>query len=140
MRKMCLIIAYLSIFLCGCVTTHTEFQAVDDVSPAVRRFVSFHQLQKGLTQSEVSAVLGGQVIIGYEMPDARQQRYKPVVISNPHRVEEYVRGIRKYTIEYYLAGINRSDGSIENDELTPLVFQEDKLIGWGWGFLERIKK
>lgn len=32
--------------------------------------------------------------------------------------------------------MKRDDGAITDDELTPLVFDDGKLMGWGSGFLE----
>lgn len=129
----------IGLFLCGCATIYEQYEDVEDADPAVRRFVSLHQIQKGLTSEEVKVVLGDQVIIGYEMPDARKKRYKPIVITNPYRVENYDEGRRSYVIEYYFVGINLSDGEITDDELTPLVFEDGILSGWGWDFLKRIK-
>lgn len=130
----------ISLFLCGCATIYEQYEEIEDADPAVRRFVSLHQIQKGLTMGEVKAVLGDQVIIGYELSDAREKRYKPSVITNPHRVENHENSRGSYVIEYYFVGINLSDGKIADDELTPLVFEDDSLIGWGWDFLKRIKE
>ncbi len=128
------------IFLLGCATVYEPYETVSDLKPVVRKFISLNQIQKGMTPAEVKAVLGSQIVIGYEMPDITQERYKPVVIDNPYRSEDYVKGSRQYRIEYYLTCIRASDDVVTDDELTPLIFENDKLTGWGWDFLERIKE
>lgn len=128
-----------TMFLLGCSTVYEPYEAVSDAKPVVRKFISLNQIQKGMTPAEVKAVLGSQIVIGYEMPDITQERYKPVVIDNPYRSEDYAKGSRQYRIEYYLTCISTSDNAVTDDELTPLIFENDKLTGWGWDFLEGIK-
>ena len=128
--------------LTGCVTLQQEYETAgvdSDPVPSVRRFISTHQLRAGLSRSEVKALLGDQVIIGYEMIDRDEQRYKPIVQQNPYRSEEIASKGRKYVVDYYLIGINSSDDRINDDELSPLVFQDGQLVGWGWNYLKRIK-
>jgi len=125
--------------LSGCSVAYNEHTIVEDPVPTVRRLVSLHQLQKGLTRAEVRAVLGDQVIIGYEMPDSREKRYVPVILGNPYRTENFTQKNQTYTIDYYLVGINAADGKAADDELTPLVFEDNTLIGWGWDFWNRIR-
>ncbi len=36
-----------------------------------------------------------------------------------------------YTIVYYYTDTIKADKAITDDELTPLVFKDDRLIGWG---------
>ncbi len=140
MKKMSLIIIMLSVLMIGCSVTIEQREIVEDPSPSVRRFVSLHQVQRGLTSEEVKAVLGEQVIVGYEMPDSRTKQYKPVLVNNPQRVENFVQGSRTFVVEYYLVGINQSDGVTADNELSPLVYEGGKLIGWGWAFLNKAKK
>jgi len=56
-------------------------------------------------------------------------------ISNPYK-SEILQGDKKtFEVLYYYTDLKKQDGAITNDELTPLIFDEDKLIGWGWSFL-----
>lgn len=140
MRKGYPGVIILCVCLCGCAVTYEQYEIVEDPDPGIRRFISTRRLQTGLTREEAAAVLGDKIIVGYEMPDTRRQHYKPIVQENPRRVENYRDGQNVYIIDYYFIGINRSDGQITDDELTPLVFQDDRLIGWGWEFLNKLKK
>ena len=134
-----LLFVMVVLFFYGCSMTYEEYKIISDPDPVVRRFVSLSQIQDGLTSSEVKALLGDQVIIGYELPDSREQRYAPIAMKNPYRVENLTSGGKGYVVEYYFVGINTSDEKISDDELTPMVFKDDKLIGWGWDFLKKIK-
>ncbi len=58
-----------------------------------------------------------------------------VTITNPYR-SEILRGKDKILeIIYYVTDARIDDSNISDDELTPLVFDNGKLIGWGWNFL-----
>jgi len=59
-----------------------------------------------------------------------------VTISNPYRSEILQGKEKTFEIVYYVTDVKRDDGAITDDELTPLVFDDGKLIGWGSGFLE----
>ena len=41
-----------------------------------------------------------------------------------------------FEVIYYVTDVKNDDGAITDDELTPLVFDEGNLIGWGWSFLQ----
>lgn len=58
------------------------------------------------------------------------------IINNPYRAETF-RSKAGSTIEilFYYTDLKRSDGAITDDELTPIVLENDRLIGWGWSFL-----
>lgn len=135
----CLLFSGIVLSLYGCATIYEQQQISSDPDPVVRRFVSLRHIQTGLTRAEVKALLGDQVIIGYDMPDSREERYMPIVMGNPYRVENVKFSGKTYDIDYYFVGINVSDDKIADDELTPMVFKDDKLAGWGWDFLKRIK-
>ena len=56
--------------------------------------------------------------------------------TNPYRTETISDGEKTLEVLYYYTDIKRNDGAITDDELTPLVFDNGRLIGWGWSFLE----
>lgn len=59
-------------------------------------------------------------------------------IDNPHRRETLTgRDGRHYEVLYYYTELKQRDDRITDDELTPLVFLDGKLIGWGYPFLDR---
>lgn len=106
-----------------------------------RRFISLRQVRRGMTQKEVAAVLHDKVITGYEMSQMKTGQYKPITVDNPHRVEVFKKGSKEFQIYYYLVGITKADGQVTDDELVPIVFKKNKVIGKGWKFLnQKIKK
>ena len=59
-------------------------------------------------------------------------------IDNPHRSETLMgKDGKPYEILYYYTDIKQRDDKITDDELTPLVFDGRKLIGWGYPFLDQ---
>ena len=45
-----------------------------------------------------------------------------------------------WDVLYYVVFVNYDDEKITDDELVPLFFENDKLIGWGWSFLDSSSK
>ncbi len=93
----------------------------------------------GMPYSEVLALMGSEITIGYEQSEYLKGAYKPIVLKNPHRSEVFKDNSRTYIIEYYFTHIKKEDGVIADDELTPLVFENKVLLGMGWDFLTLVK-
>jgi hypothetical protein len=59
-------------------------------------------------------------------------------IDNPYRIEVLTgKDGKTYEVLYYYTDMKARDDKITDDELTPLVFQDGKLIGWGYPFLDQ---
>lgn len=59
-------------------------------------------------------------------------------IDNPFRSEILAgKDGKSYEVLYYYTDLKQRDDRITDDELTPLVFQDGKLIGWGYHFLDQ---
>ncbi|MHB8535934.1 MAG: DUF3192 domain-containing protein [Sulfuricaulis sp.] len=59
-------------------------------------------------------------------------------IENPYRSESLTGPDGKsYQVLYYYTDLKQRDDKVTDDELTPLVFEGGKLIGWGYPFLDR---
>ena len=85
------------------------------------------KLSIGLTKQKVLNVMGTKSFETYT--DGR--------INNPYRSEILSSKEGKtFEVLYYYTDIKRTDDAITDDELTPLVFDNGKLIGWGWSFLQ----
>ncbi|MBI3617053.1 MAG: DUF3192 domain-containing protein [Candidatus Omnitrophica bacterium] len=70
------------------------------------------------------------------LEDSRLTRINSVRVGMTSREVAATMG-EKTTIDdvlYYFSHIQRADGIISSDELTPLVFEKDILIGKGWDF------
>ncbi len=92
-----------------------------------------------MTSREVAATMGEKTTIGYERPDVTSGAYHPASVSNPYHKELLRASGKTYDVFYYFTHIQRADGIISSDELTPLVFEKDVLIGKGWDFLNKLK-
>ena len=85
------------------------------------------KLSIGITKQEVLDIMGTET---FSTSSGRS-------INNPYRNEVlYGKNGKVLEVLYYYTDIKRTDDGITDDELTPLVFDGGKLIGWGWGFLE----
>ena len=40
-------------------------------------------------------------------------------------------------VDYYYTDIKKADDAVTDDELTPLVMENGRLVGWGWSFLDQ---
>lgn len=59
-------------------------------------------------------------------------------IDNPYRSESLTgKDGKSYEVLYYYTDLKQRDDKVTDDELTPLVFENGKLIGWGYPFLDR---
>ena len=142
MRKPTLLILLYIFGIYGCQTTVPQKKSVPViVKPAPplvraesRRFVSMRQVQGGMSKKEVAAILGTQIVVGYELIDSRTGQYKPLTVKNPFKEETLADTAGSCDILYYVTSVQSPDGRPSNEELVPLVFKEDKLIGQGWEF------
>ncbi len=60
-------------------------------------------------------------------------------LGTPSQSEASVKEGDEYRILYYRTQHRHSDGETSKDETTPLVFKNDKLIGWGNEVLSTIR-
>ena len=123
------IVFYLMI-LSGCTTT----------SATVREMVNLHSIHNGMSPQEVKTLLGDKVVTGYDLVNPKKQVFTPITLKNPYREETLKNGEKTYEVAYYFTSIKKQDGMITDDELTPLVFENSRLIGQGWMFLDALKK
>lgn len=59
-------------------------------------------------------------------------------LGAPNFSEAFSKGDVEYRVLYYRTQHRQSDGETTKDETTPLVFKDDRLIGWGQSALEMI--
>lgn len=125
MRNNILVLALIVLFLSGCASLGN----IDRLRSRNRQ--NLMKLQIGTTKEEVLNVMGTKSVADYNWLAGWKH-----TVDNPYR-SEILRGKDK-TLEviYYLTDIKKANGAITDDELTPFVFDNDKLIGWGWSFLQ----
>jgi len=136
LKKLIILLLCSSFF--GCVTSSQ--QKMDVSLPKMeRRFISLRQVRMGMSRQEVKSVLALPIITGYELKDPQGKHYQPLTSSNPQRSKDFTSEGKAYSVDYYLAGIKKPDGKVSDDELIPLVFLNDKLVGQGWDYLRKLK-
>ena len=135
------------VFCAGCAVTTvtTAPETVLSESPSVSHvFPSDEAVRKlllGVSREEALALIGRTITIGYERKENAPDQYLPVTSPNPYRSQQITKGKSVYQVDYYLTKINKADGVIADDELTPLIFEDNKLIGKGWDFFNnKIRK
>jgi len=105
------------------------------LSPAEFRTQNRQNLQKlsiEMSKERVLAVMG----------TGEQNLLYAGKINNPYKSEILRCKDEVFEVLYYYTDkkrdhIWRGDFAISEDELTPLLFNNDKLIGWGWEFMEQ---
>ncbi|MCC6758746.1 MAG: hypothetical protein IT395_03870 [Candidatus Omnitrophica bacterium] len=121
----------------GCETAPVSSVKTADPQIMQRRFISTSQVRNGLTRQEVAGLLGKEVVAGYSLTDEASGEYSPITILNPQRTETIQNGKKSYAVDYYLVGIKAADEKVSDDELVPVVFLNDRVVGMGWDFLDQ---
>jgi hypothetical protein len=90
------------------------------------------KLSLGITKEEALTIMGTQTLTADD----------GTKINNPWRTEIMKGGDGNlYEILFYYTDVKDSDVAVTDNELTPIVISENKVIGWGWLFLnENVKK
>lgn len=57
---------------------------------------------------------------------------------NPYRSETLALKDKTFELLYYYTSAESMDGTATKDELTPIVFEHDKLISYGWSSLDKM--
>jgi hypothetical protein len=126
--KKTVIVFVLLVLAVGCTSS------LDRVRTANRR--NLLKLSVGLTKEQVIATMGHKKGGG---------RFGEPTVNSPYKSEIVRSGDKTFEVLYYYTDIKSpiyaaNPAVITDDELTPLVFENGKLIGWGTSFLEDIKK
>jgi len=141
MRKISLLLV-LVLFLSGCAVALLgagaggvmvlSRKSVSQATEQNRK--SLPKLNLGLSKEETLKIMGTKTVRAY-------QKGKAIDITNPYRTEILQGKDKTLEVVYYVTDVKKDDGAITDDELTPFVFDNGKLIGWGWSFLqENIQK
>ena len=139
------IILGLILVLSGCTMAQVQMPAPTPRA-ALKTFPSAEiiaQLPMGVQRQEAKAQAGASVVVGYETDLEAQantpKKVKAIVINNPYKTENLEKNNKQYEVDYYLTHIDQADGTIADEELTPLVFENGRLVGKGWEFLNKLK-
>jgi len=77
--------------------------------------------------------------LGYKTKDNKLNTYEPVAIDSPYRIETLKDKAMEYKVLYYFTEVKKADNRVSEDELTPFIFEDNKLIGKSDNFLTKLK-
>ena len=87
------------------------------------------KLSIGMTKAEVLDIMGTKTVKDGFL-------YCNMTINNPYRSEILQGKDKTFEIIYYFTDEKGKPCTISDDDLTPLIFDNGKLIGWGQNFLQ----
>lgn len=118
------ILLLLTSFLFGCAS-------FDNITKENRE--RLNRLSIGMGKNEVLSIMGTETVnVPFNSPS---------IITSPYKNETMLGASGKtYEILFNNTEVKNKDGVISDDELTPLVFEGGKLIGWVNTFFSDIKR
>lgn len=126
MKKIILVLLCLG--LTGCATTMQQA-----ISPNRQNLL---KLSIGMSKDEAIGVMGTQPFSAGGTDFFTGRKGKEVTINNPYRSEILQGKDKTFEVIYYVTDDKTNNGAIVDDDLTPLIFDNGKLIGWGYRFLQ----
>jgi hypothetical protein len=126
--KKVVVVSVLFVLIAGCTSS------LDRVRTANRR--NLLKLSVGMTKEQALAIMGNKSGGG---------RFGEPTVNSPYKSEILPGKDKTFEVLYYYTDVESTiytanPATITDDELTPLIFDNGKLIGWGADFLEDIKK
>lgn len=143
MKKLVYPLAML--LLTGCATMEPDQISLDKAVPTTparpkqQPLTPIGQIRNGMTYEEVMALMGNEVKIGFSETETSAESYGSMSMRNPYRIEMLTANEIPHLVVYFLTQINQSDGEVTDDELTPVVFKDNIMIGQGWDYLESLQ-
>jgi hypothetical protein len=115
--------AVVALTLGGCAQPYVrQYEA-----GVARNFQNLQTIRLGMSTAEVEQLMGPADV-----------HYKRVQLRNPWRSESYrVRPDLEVRVLFYVTQGFVWHSQDDRFALTPVVFENGKVVGWGWGFLER---
>ena len=99
---------------------------------------SIENVYLGMTERTVSEIMGDEMVVGYQK-NRKTGVLEKINMGMVYRKEILKAGERIYLVKYYFTSTSKADGIISEEELTPLVFEQNRLVGSSWEFLFRLK-
>jgi hypothetical protein len=126
--KKAAIVSILFVLAAGCTSS------LDRVRAANRQ--NLLKLSVGMTKEQALAIMGNKSGGG---------RFGEPTVNSPYKSEILQSGEKTFEVLYYYTDIKSAiytanPATITDNELTPLIFDNGRLVGWGTSFLEDIKK
>ena len=135
LRRAVLFLALLATFP-GCSTFFMD--PLEQLRDANKR--NLQRVAVGQTRMEVESIMGTERA-GGGLPEVLFGRVQYLQARNPMR-EDTVRGRDgfDYQVLFYYTDVVTKDDRITDDELTPVVLRDGKVVGIGHSLLARVRK
>lgn len=121
----------------GCAVRPTDPNALWITTEETRAMnkIAINKLSLGISKAETLRIMGTKTHY------SRPRKFERTIIPNPYKVTSFKNKDGIYTILYYYTDVKKHDGAVTDDELTPIVLLNDKVIGWGQNILpSNVKK
>ena len=123
MKKVLPLLILCQVILLGCGPSLSTIQSTNRIN--------LNKISLGMTKKEVLDIMGTTTI---KIGDGS-------LLSSPYRSETLFENGKNYEIHFFYTDLKKEDGVITDDELTPVVYFEGKVCGYGWFYLkDNIKK
>jgi len=137
LRGCAFAIAILCAFSLGCAgSTRPRGAYLDQIEA---NSAALEQLQFGMTRAESAALMGEKTI---RPPWANDRGIGPQELRNPFDGERFESPNGEiYQVDRYAVGLYGQSGCpfIRGDaRLVPLIFLDEKLVGWRWSYLASV--
>ncbi len=147
-RIACTALAMVSFALVACsppsFSTYTPYPTPDkNLDLAARNVAHLKTLTVGQSREEVLERMKADPVEGciewsWTTWDQIQRGLgllpceKRAVIQSPYRTQQLGQAGASYEVLFYYTGGADPDGKITNNQLTPVIIENGKLLGWGW--------
>ena len=129
MKKL-LILPVLALLFSGCATLTVSKMVASNRENLAR-------LSPGMNKAKTLAIMGTRSGV-YNCDATGAKPYSGTILSNPYRTEMVQVAGRMLEVIYYMTDSKKENCAVVDDELTPLVFENGKLIGWGKIFMSDV--
>jgi len=124
-KPICLLV--FAVMVSGCAAPMTLSQAT-----ALTREMLL-KTSVGMSRKKVDNIVGTKPKKVIDPKASNDQTF--ATFNNPFRSEIIQGNGKNFEVVFYVTDDIGGDGVFSNEDLTPLVFEEGKMIGWGWGYL-----
>lgn len=130
-RLMCV----MMLTLVGCVSVNREpVNRYGDWNEKRKNLTAIDQVHIGMDDTQVRELMKDKLVIGYHR--VGMSAAEELTLPQPYKTTRLVTDSGTYDIHFYITKIHKADGIISQEELTPVIFLEHKLVGIGSEALE----
>lgn len=97
------------------------------------------QINEGMTQEMVKHQMGNSLVV--KVPEIGKMKALNQLFKQPEYVNKYNRNPERIIdILWYFSTPKDQNGIISKNECTPMIFENDSLVGKGWAFLNTYRR